>query len=188
MREHDQFGELPLMALNEARGSSHIQTSSKNRPFWISTVKWTPWGLSTENHIILHKTAWNQCKISSKTLPFHLNTVCRIVRHHFHMAAPACWLSNHIVRRKAFFRAQLSHVNHFKLEIVWWKNAERLSESENHFKQLMGNFKLLYIDTPQLYQADVSAVLFDMFVVVEAVSALLSTAGSLSFVCPTADI
>lgn len=46
-------------------------------------------------------------------------------------------------------------------EIVWWKSTERLSESENPFKLLMGNFKLLYIDTPQLFQADVSAVLFD---------------------------
>lgn len=138
MSEHDQFGELPLMALNEARGSSHIQTwcwSSKNRPFWISTVKWTPWASQQKTTLFCIKRHGTSVKFPAKILPFHLNTVCRILRHHFHMAAPACWLSNRIVRRKAFFRAQLSHVNHFKLEIVWWKSAERLSESENHFKQ-----------------------------------------------------
>lgn len=34
-----------------------------------------------------------------------------------------------------------------------------LSESENHFKLLTGYSKLLYIDTPQLFQADVNGVL-----------------------------
>lgn len=35
------------------------------------------------------------------------------------------------------------------------------SFQQKSFKPLMGNFKLLYIDMSQLFQADVSAVLFD---------------------------
>lgn len=92
-----------------------------NRLFWMCQhckMK----GRSVEKHFDCY-FAWNRItlrKSPAKIILFHLKP-SQILRHHFLMAAPTCWLSNHFLQHRAFFRAQLSRVNHFKLgNYIWW--------------------------------------------------------------------